>query len=374
MYKLIHLHTDSKFIQATERFNNKEFFNVNIFLGEDSEITQIKLESQGFDFEVYPKTLETIDEISKKYKDFDGAIIYDLCIYKKQFLDKFPSSFKFFWFFFGYEIYTKLCQYYISKKTLKSAYPINLKKYSFKECVLRTISRMRNREFYLDKQKYENLYKRIDAILVYSEQEYNEITNYVALPKLIKRNLNRKIQFIPREKENSIIIGNSKALWNNHLDIFNIIKSVKNNAINYVCFFSYGQESLYTEKIRVIAKKNKNINIIEDFLDIKEFEQVYQTAAALIINSYRQHALGNIFTAITYGCKVYLNPRSSVYKWLLDEGFNISTVNSLKEDLKNNYFSLTEKEQLFNLNKLKELQDSHTKLDFLNNIKEVLDS
>ena len=96
-------------------------------------------------------TIETIDEVSEKYKEFDGAVIYDLCDYKQLFLDKFPNNFKFFWLFFGYEIYGKIRRNFISKTTFGLVYPINLKTYNLKDYILRKISRIRNKEFIFER-------------------------------------------------------------------------------------------------------------------------------------------------------------------------------------------------------------------------------
>src|SRR5690606_10843771 len=114
-------------------------------------------------------------------------------------------------------------------------------------------------------------------------------------------------------KMEEIIVGNSKHVWNNHLDVFRIIKKSKRfDNYKFNLFFNYGVDNDYTEKVRNEANQNSFV-LIEDFLDIQEFSRVYNTATALVINSYRQHALGNIFTAILNGSKVYLNKKSSTY-------------------------------------------------------------
>src|SRR5690606_40162359 len=70
------------------------------------------------------------------------------------------------------------------------------------------------------------------------------------------------------------------------------------------------------------------------FLSIEKFREIYKTTAALVINSYRQHALGNIFTALLYGVKIYLNPKSSTYPWLKQLGFQVFDINQLITDIR----------------------------------------
>ncbi|RFC55744.1 TDP-N-acetylfucosamine:lipid II N-acetylfucosaminyltransferase [Brumimicrobium aurantiacum] len=374
MYKIIHLHTDPKFFYLSNSYQDKEFENVVIYLGEINDTIHDKLNSLKMKFKIYPKTEQSIVEISREYQRFNGAVIYDLCDFKQQFLNKFPKSFKFFWLFFGYEIYGQIPKKFLCKETFKNAYPINLSVYDFKNYITRKISRIRNKEFGIDEIKEMDFYSRIDAILIHSKQEYEELSNFIKLPNFIKRNLNEKVVFKTHQKEPKIILGNSKSHWNNHLEALSIIDSVKKSNITFYMFFSYGKEGFYSDKVRKTALKNDNIRIIEDFLDFKEFESIYKDSAALIINSYRQHALGNIYTAIFNGCKIYLNTKSSTYRWLTSEGFNISSIESLKYDLEKDLIFLNYEEQLNNFNKYIQLQRDYTKEDFLNNIKETLDS
>ena len=371
IYHLLHIHTDIKFIHDTLRYVNNDFKNFIIYLGDENEQIKGKLSNIGIPFLIIPKQLSALNEIKDLSDDYDGVVLYDLCRFKTLLLDKISGK-KIFLRLFGYELYSKVMHRYISKTTLHFANPITLRKYSLKNYVKRKIKRLFNKEFNFDSEKQIELYKKINAILLVNKYEYNELNKYFYLPPFIQIGLNRKTEASPYKKENKIIIGNSRHKWNNHLDILNILNPVKKTEFTYLFFFNYGSENPYNQKVKAEASKNKNCILIEDFLSIEDFENIYKTAAALVINSYRQHALGNIFTGILSGCKIYLNKKNSTYQWLKTEGFLINTINQLKSDLKKNDLYLTPEQQVFNMNKYRELQQSYTNADFINNIKTVL--
>lgn len=136
-------------------------------------------------------------------------------------------------------------------------------------------------------------------------------------------------------------------------------------------FFNYGSNNYYTDTVRREVNQ-KNIVLLENFLSIENFNKIYDNATALVINSYRQHALGNIFSALLSGTKVYLNKKSSTYKWLKHEGFIISEINELPRDIDNNKIMLTQKEYQHNVNCYNQMKANYTNINFIENIITVL--
>ena len=115
-------------------------------------------------------------------------------------------------------------------------------------------------------------------------------------------------------------------------------------------------------------------NIPEDVaLEKDEFEATYTQAEALVINSYRQHAVGNIITAIKYGCKIYLNKRSSTYHWLVSKGFLINEVDNLKNDIESGNIKLSVEEQQHNLDCFVKAVKDYSVEDFVNNVVTILE-
>lgn len=214
-------------------------------------------------------------------------------------------------------------------------------------------------------------YRKIDRILLFNEYEYRQLGEYFHLPKALQVPLSRnndKVD-INTKKIDRIVIGNSKHIWNNHLDILSQLKNVK-NIDNYqlFLFFNYGPANNYTAEVEKLASSFKNITLQEEFVNLTTFGIIYSEASAIVVNSFRQHALGNIFTAIFKGCKIYLNKRSSTYLWLKDSGFIISEISTLAEDVLNDRVKLSQSEMAHNIAAYFELRRQYTYTDFVNRI------
>jgi hypothetical protein len=235
-----------------------------------------------------------------------------------------------------------------------------------------------NKEYRIQADNQEKVYRRLTGVMMINKEEYDELSASFYLPKLIE------LQFSNHEKEihelkskspklNKIIVGNSGGRWNNHFEILNIINKAENKSgIEFHLFFSYENESPYSRDVRSLAKKIKNVYLIEQFLNKEDFESIYYSSAALIINSYRQHAVGNIITALKFGCKIYLNKRSSTYRWLLSKGFLVTEIGDLENDVSNNNISLTPGEQLHNFNCFLAVIKNYSLDDFLGNFELLL--
>ena len=122
----------------------------------------------------------------------------------------------------------------------------------------------------------------------------------------------------------SILIGNSATLSNNHLDIFDIIKNTNSEVIVPLNYGAYGFED-YKE---IIISKGKslfkhNFHAIKSFLPIDDYNKVLMSCNTMIMYHMRQQALGNIYMALYLGIRVYLSKKSITYKYMNDIGMII---------------------------------------------------
>lgn len=372
MYKLIHIHTDFKFLSATLRYVNPQIYNEVVFIGDvDDSIVDI-LQKLQLPYQTFNKT--EIDKIAEVVATSDGVVFYNLDKIKEDLLEKLDPNIKVFLRFFGYELYSQLRNKYVSKATLKLQRPITLQKYGTIGYLKRKAKRFLGIEYSINKKHHEEIYSKIDAILLVNKFEYEELRRLFYLPKFIQLPLTRETPklFDLSHKSDEIILGNSRHGWNNHLDILRIIKKTKKwKNYKWMLFFNYGSNNYYTDTVRREANQ-KNIVLLENFLSIENFNKIYDNATALVINSYRQHALGNIYTAILNGSKVYLNKKSSTYTWLKYEGFYISEINELPRDIDNNKIKLTIEEYQHNINCYNQMKANYTNINFIENIITVL--
>ncbi|SMF55511.1 TDP-N-acetylfucosamine:lipid II N-acetylfucosaminyltransferase [Pseudogulbenkiania subflava] len=149
----------------------------------------------------------------------------------------------------------------------------------------------------------------------------------------------------------NILIGNSAAPENNHLEIFSFIKNrfdISNKTI--FCPLSYGNPR-YAQVIADAGRKyfGKNFTPLMEFMESQEYIKLLSSCGYVFMNHLRQQALGNICILMMAGAKIYLNPNSPLCLWLNQRGAHIETIN---ED--NNYIqylsSLTESEKEKNRN------------------------
>ena len=363
--KIYHIHTDFKFLYDSQRFESELFENQLIFIGEKVENNAAYHDSAIF----YPNSEQSVPAILKVIEDADLVVLYDLCDFKKELLKKMPPQIKVAWRFFGYEYYGTRRDLMLTKKTLDIVE--NRKK--FKSAIfykLNLFLKLRKRR-YLDSKDLE-VVKKIDYILLFSNEEYLYLKKYWNVPQLVLLNLDFHFDETYYNKTDSLIIGNSRNIYNNHIDILDII--IRGNFKKYIFnfFLSYGAKGAYFENVTEIAQKEDNINLITDFLSKDNFEHIYTTSAALVINSHRQMALGNIFTAVKYGLKIYLNDKNAIKNWLTANGIMISSVSDLKKDLTENNIKLTYSEMISNIKNFNRISEVYTKEMFCSKINKLL--
>lgn len=372
MYKLIHIHTDFKFFHDTLKYKSPLIYNEIIFIGDvDDSIVDI-LQKLQLPYKIFNKT-ET-NKVIEVISSFDGVVLNGLGKTNVELLNQLGKDVRVFLRLFGYELYKYKLDKFISSKTLNLTKPISLTKYGIKEYLKRKTKRLLGLEFKINKEKHKSIYSKIDAILLVNQFEYDELKKYFYLPRFIQVALTRETPktFDLSNKKEVIIVGNSRNSWNNHLDIFKVIKkSKKFNTYKFILFFNYGANNDYAETVKREATQN-NFVLIDKFLDNIEFNDIYNNASAVIINSYRQHALGNIHTALLAGTKVYLNKKSSTYRWLKHEGFIISEITELPNDIDNKEVKLSIEEYQHNINCYNQMKSNYTNINFIDNIITVL--
>lgn len=382
MYKLLHIHNNITFSWDSNKFLSEKIYNEVIFIGESSEYVLSKLNQLPFKYKLFNNN--EIDLIVKYTDGFDAVFFYNLDEVKIPILLKLKPHVKAIARFFGYELYAVNAKKYLSENTWRFYAPAKKSLLSFIKAlcllIIRKIKILLNIEYKLQFDNQKSIYKRLDAIMMISKTEYEELSSSFYLPKLIEMQFtnheNEPHQLnINNQKQNKIIIGNSGSRWNNHIDILDSIKRTENKSkIEFYLFFSYENGTVYSNEVKSIAQKINNVYLIEEFLDKEKFENIYKNASALVINSYRQHALGNVITAIKFGCKIYLNKRSSSYHWLVSLGFLISEVDELSLDVESGNIKLTPEQQQHNYNCFLVTMKNYSVSDFVDRVLDVLKS
>ena len=358
MKKVIHIHSDHKFIVDSERYMGEFFENELIILDtKNSSNKQYHNKALFFD----PK-LENLKDILTIVNTADALVIYSLDFFKSQIVNCTDKKVKIIWRFFGTELYSRKLHLYLSTKS-KLFVISRLFKGQIKSIF---------RFFIQEEKSFYKAISRTDAISCVFKEEYDYlIRHWNHLPKFIplsleNRNYSNEINFeLDYPKKNLMIIGNSRAYYNNHLDILEVVERCKlDKKINLKLLFNYGAEDAYTHKVREKVGDMERVTLLDTFIPPHEFIGFYGPVAAFVNNSYRQLALGNIFLALHKGVKVYLNKKNPTYTWFKEEGLYIYKIEDLKNDLETGQIHLTKSEIRHNLKCLNQLKEDHSKADF----------
>lgn len=359
MYKIAHIHVDIKFLHDSKKYIYSEFENLDIIITDDTV--------ENFNGLIFNESKDSLESILKILNNYDLVIFVNLTGFGKKIIKSLPKDIKIFWRFFGYELYAQRLDQMLSEKSIvasKTDYQNNAN-------ILRRWGSHIKLKFINKK-----LFKRIDRILLFSEEEYFYLKKYWKdLPEFLRLPIVNDFNYKNYEKKNIVIVGNSRSIFNNHLDIIEIINQNSiNNFINYKFFLSYGPKKNYFKFLIETIKDNKNFIVVDDFLSIEEYENIYKEASALVINANRQMALNNIFTALKYNCKVYLNDINSTKQWLLNKGIKIYDMQELALDIRNNNLRLSDEIAINNIENLKLLKNKYSQCDYCIEISKILNN
>ena len=368
--KIIHIHTDYKFIWPSLMAFEGNYFDNTVVIIEKKSPYDGPLKKNTFIFDSANKNIRNIINVCNKA---DLVILYDLDFIKSRIATELPRNIKIAWRFFGYELYSKRKDLFVSEKSFSAS--------------------MANRHFSIG--QFVNIIKpiyhrikfggtplslfnaainRINYFLALSLEEYVFLSIYWDnLPEFIKlphRKVDIDIEtlvlnFKNKKYNRDVIIGNNRSLYNNHLDVIETIDRSSNKAkYNFELLFNYGPNNIYTEAVRKTVKNKKYYTIIEEFIPPEKFKQFYEKISALVINGYRQMAGANIIMAIMNGVKVYLNKKNMHGTFLRNEGFHIFTMEDFERDLENDNLFLDYATAKQNLNQLTRFLKKYTALDF----------
>jgi dTDP-N-acetylfucosamine:lipid II N-acetylfucosaminyltransferase len=357
--KIIHLALDEKFIKSAYWQFEKAYPNSNFFfitIPEDQkELEYVDLEENIFIIKSRKEKLNIVNNVS----DYDLVIFHGMFPQNSYYLNRIKKTpdLKVLWLFFGGEIHdnplTKLNVGY-GDETLKLIHPNVFRQLVNKanKLLLPYYINFKNPEF----SSILTAAKKVDYLGVIMKEEYDLLKK----KEIIKSNSNwfnfsyYPIEFIFKGMKDSIVngnnimIGNSATPSNNHAEV--LIKLKKIGLKNQKIFIplSYG-DKIYANKVKRFANFNfmEQVFYLDNFLPLQEYNKIVQNCGFVIMNHSRQQAVGNIFSSLWLGAKLFMKEESTVFKYL--KRINI-LVFSIESDMKtqDDFELLTKHEIQFN--------------------------
>lgn len=362
MNRIIHIASDEKFINSAHWQFNHIYPDQNIFyLLVDNVDIPLRHVTKQKDMVLISNTIANLKNLSSKFDEANLICFHGLSYYSSIVLNNTSSKYKILWFLWGTEIHSNPV-FFLKNQILGPA----TSKLYFKgsDSSLKTIIKNSFRNsFYKLKNRTSSPFKEIaeaikktDYCGILYEEEFKLIR------ETVKINIEQVVfSYYPIEKmvanvnarvtSNNILLGNSASFTNNHLEVFEMLSEFSLENRKVITPLSYG-DNAYKESIIEKGQQilNKNFTPLTDFMPLHEYNEYLEQCGIVIMNHYRQQAVGNVLTMLWMGAKVYLDERNTLYHYLKRIGVNIY---SISKDLNsNNANSLTV---------LKESQQNHNR-------------
>lgn len=270
-----------------------------------------------------------------RFRDYDGLIIHYLDHEMAKLVLSLPKTSKFYIQTWGGDLELlfsarvlygdKTISYIISKSKARFfPYPLSLYAYEF--------ARQRGH------QKWSKAIKQAMANATYCSFGLGEIEREFFTDSRTS-NSEHVINYYPHQTQNSesagketkFLLGNSSTPTNQHLEALLAIKKSRVDVEQIVIPLSYGNMN-YATWIENKAKSifGRKVFIIQDFMNLTDYNKLISSCGVVIMNHVRQQALGNIFHALISGKQVALNPRGLTFQFLQSKGIPIHTTRQLE--------------------------------------------
>lgn len=347
--KICHIASDEKFIRAADFLFEKAFPNCNSFkIIVSPNIRKLKYVAPKENYDILILSKSNINIILNEIND-SNLIIYhgfdNIQAYLFQHSLKQKNSI---WLLWGAEVYNDIIENNLfGTKTSQ----LQVYRSSRIKNIIKKIISIFKPTFNINYTKHE--YAKILSELPSLGVLYKEEFDYFLSLKIIRDNTNffrftyYPIEFLIKDLNNKIVgndilIGNSASLTNNHLEIIDILKEINISERSIYFPLNYGNPN-YAKIVNNYAIKNlQNCVALLNFMPIEDYNKILLKSGIVIMNHYRQQAVGSVLIALYFGSKVYLND-TTLYFYLKRIG---CIVFSISRDLKKE-----NKDCLINLNK-----------------------
>jgi dTDP-N-acetylfucosamine:lipid II N-acetylfucosaminyltransferase len=269
-------------------------------------------------------TIETLKGFS-----FENIFLHDAEKYKIDFICLLKAKFKFklYWFFYGYDLHSRLEEekklIFIDPFSSKVNVSLAIRKLlvTFKNWIVYLFAYRR-----LSFVSFNQFAGIVDFFCFWNEYDYkllieNYQTNaqfkyfiyYGLLPNLNK--INNHVS------KNNLLINHNASVYGNHVTIFKKLFHL-NITDKIICPINYGDSKNGITIMKFgVGYFSENIHFITEYLEKDKYFDIISNIKVAIFGHRRQEGAANIFALIYFGAKVFLRNDNSVLKWLKDRGF-----------------------------------------------------
>ncbi len=201
------------------------------------------------------------------------------------------------------------------------------------------------------------LVEKINFFAPVLENEYNMVASKFgsSFPEYVAWNYGSSVALFNNERKshcnpngNNILIGNSATPTNNHIEVFDLLRTQNLDNRKIICPLSYGNSD-YASIIKDIGRSyfGENFLGLDTFMPYEEYTELIGTCSNVIMNHNRQQATGNIVVMLLLGANIFLSQINPLYSFLKQKDAVIFTIDELSNspDLLDSHLSEDEIEQ-----------------------------
>lgn len=123
----------------------------------------------------------------------------------------------------------------------------------------------------------------------------------------------------------NIMIGNSASFSNNHIYACKYLSGINTSGLKKIMPLSYGGSDKYKNNIKNTCYRfwGEDYLPLENFMPLKDYNELMLSCSNYIYGNWRQEAVGNIVIALYLGAKVYVSERSPLLRIFEDFGIKL---------------------------------------------------
>ncbi|MDE6255519.1 MAG: TDP-N-acetylfucosamine:lipid II N-acetylfucosaminyltransferase [Muribaculaceae bacterium] len=272
------------------------------------------------------------------YAGYSKIIIHSLSFNKVKFcLNTLPPNIPIYWIMWGGDLYNtflelrgyKIYHKFFGRRSLRSRIKRFIQRLGFLSNHTRS---------------YLSIFEKRDVTMVCAKAEYQLLRKYYPhQTRALKNNPNffyypvEKVlgPFVDAEaKGNTILVGNSNSLTNNHFYTFEFLKKVNLEDRKLLVPLNYGGTEISKNEVIKEGKRlfGERFQPLTDFLPLEEYNKRMLEAEYAVYGNWRQEAMGNIVIALYLGSKVFLSKRNPLLNFFGSVGIKIFILEEVTED------------------------------------------
>ncbi len=336
--RILHIAPDEKFIKSANWQFEKAFPDQNHFLIYlENGAEKLKFVEPADNVEIVKVWQLDFSKLLDKIKKYDLVVLHGLKYFQSKIVLDLGNSVRFLWLFWGGEIYDNPKAFknlMIGKESKK-----RFQKTSFKNRIknsLRPIYYTIFKKSLLPEHSILKAAKKVGNVGILHKEDFDFLKKYT----IINENANHiKMTYYPLEfifkgnedtsvNGDNILLGNSASITNNHIEALELISKLNITDQKIITPLNYGSKE-YAQQIASLGKKQfeHNFEPILDFMPLEDYTKLVQKCGFVIMNHYRQQAVGNILAMLWMGAKVFLDERNTFYHFLKRIGVYIFSIN-----------------------------------------------